>query len=237
MILSGFAGRGRNITSSDPKAPTDLNAANASAQGFSRGLGLFDSTMIVAGGMIGSAIFIVSADMSRQLGSSGWLLLSWVIAGVLTITAALSYGELASMMPQAGGQYVYLRESFSPTLGFLYGWTLFLIIQTGTVAAVAIGFARFLGVLWPAVSESRYLIEPVHISSGYAISLSTAQVVAVSSFCCSLEQHARTELREGDPEHFYLLQDCVACWVDRCGDSFWTQRYGDSGELHGDVGA
>lgn len=110
--------------------------------------------MIVAGSMIGSTIFIVSADMSRQLGSSGWLLLSWVVAGVLTITAALSYGELASMMPQAGGQYVYLRESFSPILGFLYGWTLFLIIQTGTVAAVAIGFARFLGVLWPSIKET-----------------------------------------------------------------------------------
>src|SRR5262249_43575977 len=104
-------------------------------KGLSRGLGLFDSTMVVAGSMIGSAIFIVSAEMSRQLGSSGWLLLSWLISGVLTVAAALSYGELASMMPQAGGQYVYLRESFSPLLGFLYGWTLFLIIQTGTVAA------------------------------------------------------------------------------------------------------
>jgi APA family basic amino acid/polyamine antiporter len=148
--------------------------------GFRRGLGLYDSTMIVAGSMIGSAIFIVSADMSRQLGSAGWVLLSWVIAGVLTVTAALSYGELASMMPEAGGQYVYLREAFSPILGFLYGWTLFLIIQTGTVAAVAIGFARFLGVLWPSIKESNYLIEPVHITAGYAVSLSSAQLVAVA---------------------------------------------------------
>ncbi len=153
---------------------------NSSAHGFTRGLGLYDSTMIVAGSMIGSAIFIVSADMSRQLGSAGWLLMSWVIAGVLTVTAALSYGELASMMPQAGGQYVYLRESFSPVLGFLYGWTLFLIIQTGTVAAVAIGFARFLGVLWPTIKESHYLIEPIHITAHYALSLSTAQLIAVS---------------------------------------------------------
>jgi basic amino acid/polyamine antiporter, APA family len=174
--FSGGAERGRNVTS-DRKDPADLQEVNAHR--FSRGLGLFDSTMIVAGSMIGSAIFIVSADMSRQLGSSGWLLLSWVVAGVLTITAALSYGELASMMPQAGGQYVYLRESFSPTLGFLYGWTLFLIIQTGTVAAVAIGFARFLGVLWLTIGESHYIIEPVHVTSGYAISLSTAQLVAV----------------------------------------------------------
>lgn len=107
-------------------------------------------------------------------------MLSWIIAGVLTVTAALSYGELASMMPHAGGQYVYLRESFSPMLGFLYGWTLFLIIQTGTVAAVAIGFARFLGVLWPSIKETHYIVEPVHATARYAVSLSTAQFVAIS---------------------------------------------------------
>lgn len=146
---------------------------------FKRTLGLYDSTMIVAGSMIGSAIFIVSAEMAREVGSSGWLLVSWCIAGVLTIAAALSYGELASMMPKAGGQYVYLRESYSPAVGFLYGWTLFLVIQTGTVAAVAVGFARYLGVLWPAVSESRYLFSPIHVGHRYAFSLSTAQLVAV----------------------------------------------------------
>lgn len=146
---------------------------------FHRSLNLYDSTMVVAGSMIGSAIFIVSSDMSRQLGSSGWLLLSWVIAGLLTITAALSYGELASMMPSAGGQYVYLREAFSPLYGFLYGWTLFLVIQTGTVAAVAVAFARFLGVLAPGISESRYLVAPIHLFSRYWISLSTAQLVAM----------------------------------------------------------
>jgi basic amino acid/polyamine antiporter, APA family len=147
---------------------------------FHRSLGLFDSTMVVAGSMIGSGIFIVSADMSRQLGSSGWLLLSWLIAGLLTITGALSYGELASMMPKAGGQYVYLREAFSPMFGFLYGWTLFLVIQTGTVAAVAVGFARFLGALVPSVSESHYLVAPIHLFGEYWISLSTAQVVGVA---------------------------------------------------------
>ena len=99
--------------------------------------------MIVAGSMIGTGIFIVSADMARELGSPGWLLVAWVITGVLTIAAALSYGELAAMMPRAGGQYVYLREALSPLLGFLYGWTLFLVIQTGTIAAVGIGFARY----------------------------------------------------------------------------------------------
>jgi APA family basic amino acid/polyamine antiporter len=148
-------------------------------EGLHRSLGLFDSTMIVAGSMIGSGIFIVSAEMARQVGSAGWLLASWVITGLLTIAAALSYGELAAMMPRAGGQYVYLREAWSPLWGFLYGWTLFLVIQTGTVAAVAVGFARYLGVLWPRISESNYLIPPFHISSTYALSLSTAQLVGV----------------------------------------------------------
>src|SRR5947208_11100996 len=144
-----------------------------------RGLGLLDSTMLVAGSMIGSGIFIVSADISRQVGSPGWLLVVWIITGLLTLTAALSYGELAAMMPKAGGQYVYLREAFSPLWGFLYGWTLFLVIQTGTIAAVAVGFAKFLGVLWPKISIDNYIVAPIRITSGYAISLSTAQLVGV----------------------------------------------------------
>jgi basic amino acid/polyamine antiporter, APA family len=146
---------------------------------FTRGLGLFDSTMVVAGSMIGSGIFIVSAGMARDLGSAAWLLIAWGITGALTITAALSYGELAAMMPRAGGQYVYLREAYTPLWAFLYGWTLFLIIQSGTIAAVAVAFARFGGVLFPAIAEDRYLITPVHVSTGYAISLSTAQLVAI----------------------------------------------------------
>jgi APA family basic amino acid/polyamine antiporter len=146
---------------------------------FTRGLGLFDATAVVVGSMIGSGIFIVSADMARNLGSPGWLLVAWVITGVLTVTGALAYGELAAMMPRAGGQYVYLREAYSPLWGFLYGWTLFLVIQTGTIAAVAVAFARFFGVLVPAISEQQYLIPPVHVSAGYALSLSTAQVVGV----------------------------------------------------------
>jgi basic amino acid/polyamine antiporter, APA family len=148
-------------------------------QKFVRGLGLLDSTMLVAGSMIGSGIFIVSADIAREVGAPGWLLVVWVVTGLLTVMAALSYGELAAMIPQAGGQYVYLREAFSPLWGFLYGWTLFLVIQTGTIAAVAVGFAKFFGVFWPAISEKNYLIHPIPISSGYAISLSTAQLVGV----------------------------------------------------------
>jgi len=150
-----------------------------SESGFVRGLGLFDSTMIVVGSMIGSGIFIVSADISRQTGSSGGLLIAWVITGVLTVSAALSYGELASMMPKAGGQYVYLRESYSPLWGFLYGWTLFLVIQTGTIAAVAVAFARFLGVVVPSVSPVSWIIAPVRVSAKYAFSLSWQQFFAI----------------------------------------------------------
>ncbi len=147
--------------------------------GFQAGLGTYDSTMMVAGSMIGSGIYIVSADMSRLLGSPGWLLLAWLLTGLLTVTGALSYGELAGMMPKAGGQYIYLRESFSPLWGFLYGWTLLLVIQTGTIAAVGVAFGRFLGILWPAIGEAQYIIPQTHITSTFALSLSTAQLVGV----------------------------------------------------------
>ncbi|HEX4963967.1 MAG TPA: amino acid permease [Thermoanaerobaculia bacterium] len=149
------------------------------AQGFVRELGLLDSVMIVTGSMIGSGIFIVSANIARQVGSAGWLLAAWIVSGLLVMAAALSYGELAAMMPRVGGQYVYLREAYSPLLGFLYGWTFFLVIQTGTIAAVAVAFARFLGVIAPGVSSSTYLIAPIDVSPGYAVSLSVQQLVAI----------------------------------------------------------
>jgi APA family basic amino acid/polyamine antiporter len=158
---------------------TAMAETPATEQKFVRGLGLIDSTMLVAGSMIGSGIFIVSSIIARQVGSPGWLLVVWIVTGLLTLTAALSYGELAAMMPKAGGQYVYLREAFSPLWGFLYGWTLFLVIQTGTIAAVAVGFARYTGVLLPWVSESNYLIAPIRFG-GYAVSLSTAQLVGLA---------------------------------------------------------
>jgi APA family basic amino acid/polyamine antiporter len=164
-----------------PKWATGAGLADADLDTeFKRGLGLFDATMVVVGSMIGSGIFIVSADMARLLGSPGWLLVAWLATGVLTVTAALSYGELAALMPRAGGQYVYLREAFSPLWGFLYGWALFAVIQTGTISAVGIAFAKFAGVLFPAVAETNYLVGPLHVSGGYAVSLSTAQLVAVA---------------------------------------------------------
>jgi APA family basic amino acid/polyamine antiporter len=154
-------------------------AAAISEPGFVRAIGLFDGTMIVVGSMIGSGIFIVAADISRQTGSPGGLILTWVLTGLLTISAALSYGELAALFPHAGGQYIYLREAYSPLWGFLYGWTLFLVIQTGTIAAVAVGFARYLGVVWPAISPSVWIIHPIALGSKYAISLSVQQLVGV----------------------------------------------------------
>src|SRR5438874_913412 len=147
--------------------------------GFVRAIGLFDGTMIVVGSMIGSGIFIVAADISRVTGSPGGLLLTWILTGLLTISAALSYGELAALFPHAGGQYVYLREAYSPLWGFLYGWTLFLVIQTGTIAAVAVGFARYLGVLFPSVSPTAWLVHPISLGSKYALSLSVQQLVGV----------------------------------------------------------
>src|ERR1700687_2268266 len=146
---------------------------------FVKALGLFDGTMIVVGSMIGSGIFLVAADITKQTGSAGGLLLTWIITGLLTVSAALSYGELAALFPHAGGQYVYLREAYSPLWGFLYGWTLFLVIQTGTIAAVAVGFARYLGVLFPGISGNTYLIHPINFSSRYAVSLSVQQFVAI----------------------------------------------------------
>ena len=142
---------------------------------FVRGLGLFSATAIVMGSMIGSGIFIVSADMSRTVGSPALLILAWLVTAAMTIIGALSYGELAAMMPKAGGQYVYLREALGPIWGFLYGWTLFLVIQTGTIAAVGVAFGKFLGVFFPSVSQSNWI---VHIGSGN-IGLNTANLAAI----------------------------------------------------------
>ena len=168
----------RRTRLADTAIPVHREPAKSEA-GFVRAIGLFDGTMIVVGSMIGSGIFIVAADITRQTGSSGGLLLTWILTGVLTLSAALSYGELAAMFPRAGGQYIYLREAYSPLWGFLYGWTLFLVIQTGTIAAVAVGFARYLGVLFPSISPNTWIIHPINLGSKYAVSLSVQQLVAI----------------------------------------------------------
>src|SRR5437763_14264735 len=147
--------------------------------GLVRALGPIDATTIVIGSMIGSGIFIVSAESSRLSGAPGWLLLAWAFAGLLTVTGALCCSELATMMPRAGGVYIFLREAYGSSIAFLYGWTLFLVIQTGTIAAVAIAFAKFLGVFVPRVSPDNYLVAPMSFG-GYAISLSLEQLVAIA---------------------------------------------------------
>jgi APA family basic amino acid/polyamine antiporter len=140
---------------------------------FKQSLGLVDATMIVAGSMIGSGIFIVSADITRNVGSAGWLIAVWVITGFMTITAAVSYGELSGMYPKAGGQYVFLKEAFNPLAGFLYGWSLFAVIQTATIAAVGVAFAKFTAYFIPAVGENNIIAD-----LGF-MKISAAQVLAI----------------------------------------------------------
>src|SRR5215468_4898697 len=163
------------MSGSRPRSTARNNTVVVAAEGtFHRELGLLDASAIVAGSMIGSGIFIVSADAARTVGSPGWLLLVWVLNAIITVLGAMAYGELAAMMPRAGGQYVYLREAYSPLLGFLYGWTLFLVIQTGTIAAVAVAFAKFLGVLVPWISAQHSLFQ---IGS---VSLSSQRLIAIA---------------------------------------------------------
>ncbi len=146
-----------------------------SENNFKKEIRLYDAVMLVAGTMIGSGIFIVSADIARHTGSAGYLLLAWLLTGLITMAGALSYGELAGMMPKSGGQYVFLREAYSPMVAFMYGWTLFLVIQSGTIAAVAVAFAKFTGVLFPFFSEQNILLQ---LGS---LKISTVQVLAIAS--------------------------------------------------------
>ena len=143
---------------------------------FKQSLGLLDATMLVAGGMIGSGIFIVSSEISRNVGSSGWLLLTWLLTGIITVAAALSYGELAGMMPKAGGQYVYIREAYGPLLSFVYGWTVFMVIQTGTIAAVAVAFTKYSAVFFPILNP-----ENVIFSFGGKIDVTVGTLLAIST--------------------------------------------------------
>ena len=170
-------------------AETNPVVVSTSSTEFVKGLGLTSSTMLVTGSMIGSGIFIVSAEIAREVGSPALLIGAWAVTGFLTIVAALSYGELAAMMPHVGGQYVYLRESLGPLWGFLYGWTLFAVIQTGTIAAVGVAFGKFLGVFFPAISSSHWLfglhwaapsyqIGPV-LLGGMQVGLNTQNLMAI----------------------------------------------------------
>lgn len=195
---------------------------------FKQSLGLFDAIMIVVGSMIGSGIFIVSADIARTLGSPMYLLLTWIVTGIITIIAALSYGELAGMMPKAGGQYVYLKESYNPMVGFLYGWTLFMVIQTGTIAAVAVAFAKFTGVLVPALSENNILVTTGNFK------ISAAQLLAIASLII-LTTINYFGIKNGKMMQFIftitkilaLAGIIIAGLVVASGNSFWHANFAD----------
>src|ERR1700749_3242694 len=154
-----------------------MTTKNAGQPKMKHELSLLDGTMLVAGSMIGSGIFIVSADITRNVGSAGWLIAIWLLTGFMTLTAALSYGELNSMFPKAGGQYVYLKEEFNPLAGCLYGWSFFAVIQTATIAAVGVAFSNFAAYLIPSVGETNILLD-----LGF-VKISAAQVLAISLIC------------------------------------------------------
>jgi basic amino acid/polyamine antiporter, APA family len=174
-VFSSFLRKQEPIDNNNLNPNSDRSMNPKSQGSFQKRLTLFDATALVVGSMIGSGIFIVSADIARTVGAPGWLLVIWAATGVLTVTAALCYGELACLFPHAGGQYVFLREAYNPLVAFLYGWAAFLVIQCGTIAAVAMGFAKFTGVLFPWISESR-----VWFHWGF-LRFTTVHVVAIAS--------------------------------------------------------
>src|ERR1700694_4120500 len=180
--LADAAGRGKSGDAAAP-AHSARSSRAVKSPGLLRGIGLFDATALVVGSMIGSGIFIVSAESARVLGSAGWLLAAWGIAGGLSMGAALSCSGLAAMLPKAGGQYVFFREAYGPLVGFLFGWALFLVIQSGTIAAVAVAFAKFLGVLWPAVSAGRALLAggPLRVSPAQAVALAVIALLTATN--------------------------------------------------------
>jgi APA family basic amino acid/polyamine antiporter len=207
--------------------------------GLVKGLGLVDSTMLVVGSMIGSGIFIVSADIARQVQSPGLLVTVWAATAVLTLIAALSYGELAAAMPQAGGQYVYLRESFGPLSGFLFGWTMFLVIQTGTIAAVAVAFAKFAGVFVPWISAQNHLIgsgrlglttqQLVGIAVVLLLSAVNMRGIRTGAVVQNVFTFAKTAALLGLVAIGFLLGRNPAALERNFGGNFWS---GASGTLH-----
>ncbi len=204
-------------------------------------LGLFSATTIVVGSMIGSGIFIVDCDIARLTDSPALYLAAWVVTAVMTMICALSYGELAAMMPKAGGQYVYLRESLGPLWGFLYGWTLFLVIETGTIAAVCVAFGKFLGVFFPTVSSTHWLWHIAHVPRHSRWSHGAWQYgdrhqhrESGGNRCCpsaGRREYLRHEVRRAGAERFHGGQGAVARGADSSGIHRGPQQRGHRGQL------
>ena len=226
---------------------TENPAATHDAPKMVQTLGLFSSTAIVTGSMIGSGIFLVDADIARGADSPALVLGAWVVTAVLTLIGALSYGELAAMMPKAGGQYVYLRESLGPLWGFLYGWTLFLVIQTGTIAAVCVAFGKFLGVFFPSVSTTHWLWHIAHVPpiavgpmvlGNMDIGVNTANLAGIVIVILSgLREHVWRAAGRDDPEHLHVGQGSFAGGAGAAGLHRRPQRDGMARELRRMAGA
>ena len=188
-------------------------------------LGLWDATMIVAGSMIGSGIFIVSADIMRNVGGPGWLIMVWAITGFMTITAAVSYGELSGMYPKAGGQYVYLKEAFNPLMGFLYGWSFFAVIQTATIAAVGVAFSRFTAYLIPQVGENVVLLEPFGLTISAAQLLAIAMIVLLTYTNTRGIQGGKIIQNTFTAAKLIALFGLIVLGFFLAKESFWTQNW------------
>ncbi len=187
-------------------------------------LGLFDATMIVAGSMIGSGIFIVSADITRNVGSAGWLILVWVLTGFMTLVAALSYGELCSMFPKAGGQYVYLKEAYNPLIGFLYGWSFFTVIQTATIAAVGVAFSKFLAYLVPQLGNNYFLFDIMGLKI-YAGQLVAIAIITFLTFINTLGvKEAKWIQRLFTSAKLFALFGLIICGFLLVKESFWNEN-------------
>ncbi len=187
------------------------------AQGSSlvRELGTFDATMIVVGSMIGSGIFITSAESARLVGAPGWLLAAWAVAGLMTVCGAATAAEIAAMMPRAGGQYCFLRDVYSPIFGFLFGWAMFLVVQTGTIAAVSVAFAKFLGVFQPGIAADVYLAFATSARQLRHQPVEPAARGGRSDRGPDGGQHVRPQVRQMDPELVHVHQDRGPFRLDR----------------------
>ena len=197
---------------------TETTSQKSQGSSLVRELGTIDATMIVVGSMIGSGIFITSAESARLVGTPGWLLAAWAVAGLMTVSGAATAAEIAAMMPRAGGQYVFLRDAYSPMFGFLFGWAMFLVVQTGTIAAVSVAFAKFLGVFLPGIAADVYLVSPIRLGRIRRQPLDPAARGGRPDRGPHGGQHAGPQVRQMDPEHVHLHQDGGPLRADRRRD-------------------